>query len=725
MSLSVEAQQAVREKLSPLLRAKYMSACYDMRYPEQCSIQHTQAPLYVFVKTTGDVSDLYAANGCAVLATFGDIDIVRLPQRAIAAVAQDRRVARMEMGRVNHLTNAATADIIRATQAHEGMLLPQAYTGRGVVVGVQDVGFDLTNPNFYSSDMSDYRIRALWDMLSTDTIDSRLPIGNDYCDASSLLSYAHSRDALTELHGSHTLGTAAGSGYGSAYQGMAYDSDICLVANIVDSNSDYLPDPDATDMNSTALTALGFKYIFDYADAVDMPCVISFSEGAQQGFEEDDLLYYEVLDYLVGEGHIIVASAGNNNQNADYFHKPAGQERAGTFAEKYENQLYFLAQGSGDYTARVAIYGSATTYVDIPTAVLRNDIDSIFTTSFAVDDTDYTVMYVAYPSCYDAENIVMECLIMGPNKIGYASGQPVSIEVQGVDADVEVYSVIGNFVENAAVDVALCAAEASHDVVSPGAAPSVICVGATAYSTGYVNMAGTPLTYDYGEEGVRATFSSVGPTVDGRTKPDVMAPGTNIISSTNSYYFEANPTSSQWSDLVEAYAYDGRAYYWKADTGTSMSTPFVAGAIALWLEAKPTLTREEIIDIFAATCTHPDPSLSYPNDLYGYGQIDVYGGLLRILGIDKIDDISGQQPSAVHFCINADLSLTVSFDMPLTKDAVVNIYAVSGQQLQTASASAGTTTLTIPLRPARGSSVVVVQVWGDSPCTTGSTLLRP
>ena len=73
-----------------------------------------------------------------------------------------------------------------------------------------------------------------------------------------------------------------------------------------------------------------------------------------------------------------------------------------------------------------------------------------------------------------------------------------------------------------------------------------------------------------------------------------------------------------------------------------MAAPVVAGIIALWLQAKPDLTREEIIDAFSHTCRQPDAALSYPNNEYGYGEIDAYRGLLHLLGIDGIEKISRQ-----------------------------------------------------------------------------------
>jgi hypothetical protein len=49
------------------------------------------------------------------------------------------------------------------------------------------------------------------------------------------------------------------------------------------------------------------------------------------------------------------------------------------------------------------------------------------------------------------------------------------------------------------------------------------------------------------------------------------------------------------------------------------------------MEAIPTLSREMVIGAFEATCTHHDPSLSYPNNDYGYGEIDAEAGLQYLM----------------------------------------------------------------------------------------------
>ena len=131
---------------------------------------------------------------------------------------------------------------------------------------------------------------------------------------------------------------------------------------------------------------------------------------------------------------------------------------------------------------------------------------------------------------------------------------------------------------------------------------------------------------------MRTPFSAVGPTWDGRTKPDVMAPGQNIVSSYSSFYIENNSDNGEalQSD-VRHFDYNGRTYAWNSNGGTSMAAPVVTGVIALWLEADPTLTMQDCLDIFDKTCRRYDATLSYPNNLYGYGEIDAYEGLKLVL----------------------------------------------------------------------------------------------
>ena len=141
------------------------------------------------------------------------------------------------------------------------------------------------------------------------------------------------------------------------------------------------------------------------------------------------------------------------------------------------------------------------------------------------------------------------------------------------------------------------------------------------------------MDFNFGEGGEVGRHSSVGPTMSGLIKPEVVAPGVNIISSYSSYFLESNKEKGEWNlDYdIERFQFQGREYSWNAQSGTSMSSPLVGGIIALWLQAWPKLTPQQAIETIAQTSRHHDDSLIWPNNQYGYGEIDAEAGLDYIL----------------------------------------------------------------------------------------------
>ena len=616
------AQKAQLHKMSPMLRQLVATK----KAPQVCA----------FVRVEGDAEPIFRQYGCRELARKGDIYIVSIPVHQLGKLSQEQKVKRIEARRGHEIHMDSVAIQLNATPIYEGRNLPSAFTGKGVVVGVMDIGFDLTHPNFYDATGTYYRIRRLWDQITNDTIGSAFYVGRDYTSEAELLAIGCCYDGKTQTHGTHTLGTAAGSGYNSKYRGMAYESDICLVANattediaLIDS-ADYHKYTFATD-------ALGFKYIFDYADQTNQPCVISFSEGSQQDFYGYDVLYYEMLSALVGPGRILVASAGNEGRKLSYIHKERGREKAGTFMRNSSKRLALTAKSDAPFTLRTTFYGEETVTIDIPTSRVIALEDSCLIDTIPACGNDYFFTITAYPSCYVPSETCFDIEVGMDGNVG--NDTPISFELIGEEAEIEVYRSVGSMYENG-LNPLLTDAVATHNIHSPSSAPRVICVGATSYRTGITNYLGEYRPYNQGTNGQRGSYSSVGPTYDGRIKPDVMAPGTNIISSYSSYYLENNPEASDIRSDVEHFDFQGRTYAWNANSGTSMATPAVAGAIALWLQAKPTLTPEEAMEVISRTSRHYDSSLSYPNNLYGHGQIDAYRGLLDILGIDAIPEIS-------------------------------------------------------------------------------------
>lgn len=630
-SLGIIAQRPRYEKMSPFVREAMASALATKQLTRS---QSDDRLLTAFVRIDGNAAEVLRQYGCKELARVGDISIAAIPLSKLGTLSCGRQVKRIETGRRCSIQMDTTRIVVNAEKVYTDEGLSQSYTGHGVVVGVQDIGFDLTHPNFYSADMNQYRIKALWDQLSRDTIGSTLYVGRDYVGRDALLKLEHPIDGETQTHGTHTAGIAAGSGAEgngdiSPYRGMACDADLVLVDNAADNAS--LIDPKDYYKFTYATDALGFKYIFDYAERMHQPCVINFSEGSSQDFHGYDQLYYELLAKLIGPGRIIVSSAGNDGARNSYIHKNIGKERAGAFIMGNEKRFSCTAKSKQAFTFRVSVYDNVASpqIVDISTVNVCNAQDSLLTDSLLVGGKKYIWRVLAYPNSYDARETAYDFQISSPSKLG--DSPQVSLQVMGRDADIELYRMSGYMFPHS-LDPVLDAGDCRYTIFSPSSSPDVICVGSTSYRTQFVNYLGEKKVYDSGQKGIRSSFSAMGPTLDGRIKPDVMAPGQNIISSYSTFFINnpKNINASVKSD-VRHFEYNGRTYAWNANAGTSMSAPVVTGAIALWLQADPTLTPADCLEIFAKTCTHYDTSLSYPNNLYGYGQIDVAAGLREVL----------------------------------------------------------------------------------------------
>lgn len=637
--MCVFAQQPNYNKMSPLVREAATDIIQQRRqvpsiYPEQY-----QSTITAFAKFSGNADGLIKKYRCRQLAKVDNVYILSIPLNQLAGLSNEKNVLRIEAGNGNRIQMDTTAILLNALPVYSGQDLPQTYTGKGVVVGIQDIGFDLTHPTFYSTNMKDYRIKALWDQLSKDTIGSTLPVGCDYRDASNLLQIGHSLDGFTQTHGTHTAGIAAGSGSEgnnivSPYRGIAYDADIVLVANATGNNIDLIDKKDYYKY-TYATDALGFKYIFDYADSQGKPCVINFSEGGHQDFHGYDQLYYEMLDKMTGPGHIIVASAGNDADWINYVHKPKGIPNIESLLWGNRESAYFTTKTDKPFVFRMKVAANTSTaqIVEIPMEQVLACKDSLLIDSIKIGNQMYKWRILAYPSSYNSTDVIYDIRLESNPNLGYDIS--VSIEFASSEATIDLYRIRG-FLPPRDQNPMLKMGDNSYSINSPSSAPSVISVGATAYRRGFLNYLGEWKEYDKGTDGRRTSFSGVGPTIDGRIKPDVMAPGQNIISAYSSYFI-MNPKNAgaPLASDVRHFQYNGRTYAWNANGGTSMSSPVVAGAIALWLQAYPRLTPQDCLEVFRKTCTQYDTSLSYPNNWYGYGEINIYAGLKEVLRMAK------------------------------------------------------------------------------------------
>lgn len=664
-------------KMSSLVR--HIAASSHSQKAEDGMMKYSRYPsgsLCAFVRINGNGESVLEESGCRMLARYGDIYIADIPLGSLSSLSSSPRVARIEASRGNSVCLDTTSIIVDALKAYSGTQLPQAYTGSGVVLGIMDVGFDVTHPGFYNGALSHTRISRFWDQLSPDSLGSSLYVGADYRSEPEILAYGRSHDGLIETHGTHTLGIATGTGYDTKYRGIAPDADVCAVSNAVDTDVPLIPENQLYKY-TTATDALGFKYIFDYAEETGKPCVISFSEGSHESLDGEQQLYYETLSRMTGPGRIIVASAGNDGHYNNYLHKAMGEERNGFFIVSTNGR-----SGSVTAKSRSAFDVSVDAYFPdgkksktISSVAVVSSADSLYADSVESGGQKVVFRIQAYRSAASADDTAYDLILSSSPSL-----PSLSLSFSGKDADVEVFSNGLVFLSDSR-DTSLSGGEARSCIGCPGAAPSVICVGATAYRQSYTGIDGVYHEYSWGRDGEVGRFSSVGPTRYGLIKPDVVAPGTYVCSSMSSFYPEGSPDGEYIPSITSWSQFGNRRYPWGVLSGTSQSTPVVAGAIALWLEANPLLSPSDILDVFSKTCSRRNFQQSTGKDnSAGYGEIDVYGGLLHVLGFDGIAAVSMKNPSAMRMQISSgNVAFLLSPDTPSPSDALLNIYALSGE----------------------------------------------
>ena len=669
----------------------------------------------VSLTQTCDVRSFFARHGCRLIDNVGRVFIVDIPLDRVATLSFNDTIERIEAERMPHLAMDVTPQQVNATGVYAGENLPQAYTGAGVAAGVFDCYYDFTHPAFLDAN-GDLRVRYYYD-FHWPNADSTL--GHALETTAEIAAYEHSQHTRNHIHGTHVMGIMTGFAVNGQYQGMAPEADIY----VADFNSDreQFENPDA---NTSATAVLGFKYIFDQAEADHKPCVINFSSCESVTLTTQRILESEALQALVGPGRIIVSAAGNDGFRASYLEKGADDYQAGTGiingissgqiididlvtpGNQYVRFDFFGMQLTGG-----GIEGTITFHTDSINALIGNH----FTTNVSMGLVQLDVTVSPYQ---DPRGTVYHIQGTMPN-LAYlmlcgASVLLTSNNPAWMYSDIA-YSPFSNVTSVPQYSFA----QPGHSVSWPAILPDVIAVGATGYKPTFTNIAGQTNTdmedFAPAQNGLICTFSGRGPTFDDRIKPDVVAPGLNINAAYNSFYADFEAIKK---NLTYSFPYNGKTYYYLAESGTSMASPVVAGAIALWLQAKPDLTPAQVLETFQHTCTHPDNTLSYPNNTYGYGQIDVYQGLLYVLDLpSKIPDFSQHQPQGVTFRLE-NRQLYADFGDEHPKKLVFNVYTLDGKQVLTRS---GHDHINLS---ALKDGVYAVQLITDNPRTTGSTLIR-
>ncbi|MGH7680487.1 MAG: S8 family serine peptidase [Candidatus Eiseniibacteriota bacterium] len=483
-------------------------------------------------------------------------------------------------------------------------------TGAGVLIGLVDSGVDLHHGDFIRPDGST-RIVTLWDQTADGAAPSGFTYGTEWTGAQ--IDNGNVPEVDDFGHGSHVLGIAAGDGSAAGhgqppftYLGMAPEADLCVVK---------------TDLTTSGIVD-GIHYIFQLAAARGEPAVVNLSLGTQEGPHDGTLLMDQLIDQLTGPGRIVVAAAGN--EGADNIHAqvtlPQGASQSTTmlvpsYTPGPENEDDFIIMG--------AWYGASDQFavtVTTPHGVVLGPVapgDSLtgrFTPDGYVDIYNATI-----PNSNGDRDIyfdVYDPLGASPPASGAWHFQYTALAVGGTGR-------VDAYIETSQLGDGSSFASWSQGVVfggvvsAPGDADSVITVAAhatkacwNAFDGFYRCFVPAPVP------GAIASFSSQGPRRDGALKPDLSAPGYGVVSTrSRAAAFSNSEVTVDGTHVILA--------------GTSMSTPHVTGAVALYLghRANALATPSEVRSHLQASARADAKTGAVPNPSWGAGKLDI-GNLL-------------------------------------------------------------------------------------------------
>ena len=754
-AITMWAQSPIKKsKMSPWLLNQYQQ--------QQAAVKQNGGPLRVkgrpvrnyiltLVESTDEAAAVLAKGG-VVFHDFGDgICAAFLPTDSLGALADCPSILCLEANAPAQAMNDTSAVITGVTKLwdFENTLtsdlkpqtssLPQAFTGKGVYAGVMDVGFDFTHPAFRNADGSS-RIQWFWDPLAKNSDPNAY--GTVYDTPEKVLAAQCSVDAVfNKPHGTHVMGSMAGNGLNGRYVGMAPEADIigahmllspentsenlAPLVNYIKKHIEEYPGMEdvtvQTDL-SAALELVELHELFKAADAAGKPCVVNWSFGMSPSFDDDFSLYETVLNKMLGPGHILLISSGNWGHRKTYLHKEAGEPlRQDLYFECDSTKALYLYSmqirktGGEDFKMTVNIEGTQKPFVvDTHEIVFteRNGM-KLYTIDhadfhFALEQKDYAHGYSGYRVLFSPD----PDLIPNPKKMRgtILIDTPVELEFQSPNlTECFLYFNAEDYTNSRGCNLGT--------IGYPASLERAITVGAMHHRSSFTNILGEPACYKKmgSKEGQLVAFSSCGPGANGLTKPDVVAPGHNIISALSSFYLkdgDAEKTKIH-EDTLTAYKaiVFGKEYGMWAMSGTSMAGPIASGIVALWLQAKPDLTPEDILGVIARTSHQPEPEFSgyEKNNYYGYGEIDAYAGLLDILQLTDIPELSHHQPAGLTFRVEGR---TLYID-GLDGEAPVTLFDLSGRPvLETV--TSGTLQL-----PNLAAGVYAVQL-----SSLGSTLIR-
>ena len=507
-----------------------------------------------------------------------------------------------------------TMDVARpaigADRLHQGDLLETPYTGKGVVIGVIDQGFEYRHIAVMDADGKQPRTLAVWNRkgyaLGTDTEPTTdIPANGDGLQASG--------------HAMHVTNIAAGTHIAeNDYYGVAPEADIIMIPSEF-AEAEILEDVD---------------YIRNFAETQGKPWVINMSFGSTLGPHDGTDPASQYFDQLLSErgGRMICIAAGNEGAVANHV--------AHTFTASGETVELLVNPGTNGTIGQLwGQLADGQQHLTLKPYLYKDGQKDY-------RDADFWSELIFHDVAPYNQKELHQFAVGGALK-GYQLGLEVTADVP-MTFHAWTGPYLGEFV---APGEQFLQPDHRQSIDDFGACASqTVTVANYVASNSYINSRGFEVSEaDAGGIGQLNRTSGVGPSLGVIGKPTIAAPGTAVKSAVSKYGYGF---SAQASYIVQDVKRGIRHFYYGAMSGTSMATPVVTGTIALWLQANPALTSEQIHHILRQTARHDDFT---GNDewspLWGYGKLDAYEGLKMALQLGDVNGIPALQTAQQPFTL--------------------------------------------------------------------------
>lgn len=444
-------------------------------------------------------------------------------------------------------------------------------TGKGVIVGVVDSGIDTHHPAFGA------RVLRIWDQERS---------GNGVPDGrygKELVGNERQLSKDTEGHGTHVAGIAAGAD--AKFGGIAPDADIVAVKT------------NFTDVG----IADGIRYVFRVAKELGRPAVVNLSLGGHSDAHDGSDELSQTIDALTGPGRIVCCAAGNEGEDDIHAQITVAPGATATIefqvnAEARGVLLNGWCSGAGSLEVGVVAAGDlATPLVAVNGVNARKELPL----------PGHRVGVMSFAKRRESGDFHFDVSLTPSGAFFLAAGE-WRLQVRNVSSTPARLDLWVADTEPAAAFTG-ASVNRSTLVGSPGAARGALTIGAFTTKVKWTTVTGDTIQSRNTGDTV-CGFSSPGPLRGGARKPDLVAPGSMIVSAASRF---ASPDGKFVIDELHV-----------AMQGTSMATPFVTGLVACLLQRDKNLEPEGLKAMLGRACRIPDKAAGSFDPKWGFGLID-------------------------------------------------------------------------------------------------------